>query len=97
MNRMSTSYAVLGRERIASIREIQRNPSRALRGITRVVRGSKTIGMFFSNEEIDDLLEDIEALSSPRYLARMRKARRDIRAGKTIPLEVIARRYGVRT
>ena len=93
---MSTHYAILGRERVASIREIQRNPSRALYGITRVVRGSKTVGFFFDNRELDDLLEDIEALSSPRFLARMRKARREYRAGKAIPATVIARRYGLR-
>ena len=88
-------HAILGRERVASIREIQRNPSRALCGITRVIRGSKTVGFFFDNEELDDLLEDIEALSSPRYLTRVRKARRELRSGKGTPLEVIARRYGV--
>lgn len=88
-------HAILGRERIASIREIQRNPSRALCGITRVVRGSKTVGFFFDNDEIEDLLEDIEALSSSRYLTRVRKARRELRNGQGTSLEMIARRYGV--
>ncbi|MDO8621794.1 MAG: hypothetical protein Q7R80_01020 [bacterium] len=88
-------HAILGREHVASIREIQRNPSRALHGITRVVRGSKTIGIFLDNDELDDLLEDFEALSSPRYLTRVRKARRELRSGKGTSLDVIARRYGV--
>ena len=93
---MPAHYAILGRERTSSIRDIQRSPSRALRGITRVVRGSRTVGFFFSNEEFSDLLEDLEAISSPHFRARMRKARREHRAGRAIPFEVIARRYGVR-
>jgi PHD/YefM family antitoxin component YafN of YafNO toxin-antitoxin module len=34
--------------------------------------------------EIEDLLEDREALRSKRYLRRVAKARRDIAAGKTV-------------
>ena len=48
----------------------KKNPSKALRGVTRVMRGSKTIGFFFSNDELDEILEDLEALSSPRFQAR---------------------------
>lgn len=80
-------------EHIASIREIQRNPSKALRDITRVVRGSKTIGVFLSNEEFNELLEDLEALGSRTLKARVRAARRGNTAAPALS-DVLAR-YGV--
>jgi len=43
---MSLDLLLLLRERTASIRDIQKNPSKALQGITRVMRGGKTFGFF---------------------------------------------------
>lgn len=83
----------LTKEHVASIREIQRNPSKALRDITRVVRGSKTIGFFLSQEEFDELLEDLEALGSRALKARVRAARRGNTAAPMLS-DVLAR-YGV--
>ena len=60
---MPKVYQLLTREHIASIRDVQKNPSKTLRGVTRVMRGSKTIGFYFSNEELDDLLEDLDAVA----------------------------------
>lgn len=85
----------INKERIASIREIQRNPSKALQDITRVVRGSKTIGFFLSSEEFDELLEDLEALGSQTLKARVRAARRFARTSKTFSLSDALTRYGV--
>lgn len=93
---MTDKLNVLAQESVASIRDIQKNPSKALRGITRVMRGSKTIGFFFSNEELGDLLEDIEAFSSLSFKARVKEARREMKAGKTLPLSTIAKNYGIR-
>lgn len=95
VNRMTDKLNVLAQESVASIRDIQKNPSRALRGITRVMRGSKTIGFFFSNEELGDLLEDIEAFSSSSFKARVKEARREMKAGKAVPLSTIAKNYGI--
>ena len=92
---MEKAYQILAKERIASIRDVQKNPSRALRGITRVMRGSHTVGFFFDNEELDDFLEDIEASASPRFQAHMRRARLEMKAGKFIPLGEVLKRYGV--
>ena len=92
---MTDKLKILGQESIASIRDIQKNPSKALQGITRVVRGSKTIGFFFSNEELGDLLEDIEAFSSSSFKARVKEARREMKVGKTVPLSTIAKKYGL--
>jgi len=52
-------FSMLANERIASIRDVQKNPSFALRGITRVTRGSKTIGFFLSNDEFANLVENL--------------------------------------
>ena len=92
---MNSSLAFLLDEHVASIRDIQKNPSKALRHITRVTRGSKTLGFFISEEEMEDLVETLEALSSKPFRARMKRARQEIKKGKTIPFEKIARQYGL--
>lgn len=92
---MAKPYQIFGQETIASIRDVQRNPSRALQGITRVVRGSKTIGFFFSNDEFDEVLEDLEALASKELQARVRAARKQLKTGVGLSLDVVAARYGV--
>lgn len=92
---MPKSYQLLRKENIASIRDVQKNPSRALRGLTRVIRGSKTIGFFLANEEMDDLLEDMEAMASTKLKARVKQARKEMKAGDTIPLTDLLKKYGV--
>ncbi|MFA5130729.1 MAG: hypothetical protein WC477_07530 [Patescibacteria group bacterium] len=89
------AFSLLANERIASIRDIQRNPSRALSGVTRVMKGSETIGFFLANDDFADLVESHEALSSKAYIRRIAKARRDIKAGKGQSLESLAREYGL--
>ncbi|MEK7623629.1 MAG: hypothetical protein AAB408_03095 [Patescibacteria group bacterium] len=85
------------KERFASIREIQRNPSKTLRQVTRVIRGSKTIGVFFSNEELEELMENFEASRSKRLRARTRRARRSMKSGALSgrPLVEVFRKYGI--
>lgn len=92
---MPPPYSILAKEHVASIREIQKNPSQALKGLTRVMRSGQTIGFFFPNDELENLLEDLEALSSPAFRSRIRQARNDLRRGKTVSLKRIASRYGV--
>lgn len=92
---MSTPFAVLANERLASIRDVQKNPSKALRGITRVMRGSKTLGFFLSEEQFGDLVESLEAATSEPFLKRMRQAKRQMKAGRGIPLKTLAKRYGL--
>lgn len=84
---------VLQKERVASIRDIQKNPSRVLTGITRVVRGSKTIGFFLSNEEFDEFIEDVEASRSKELKRRVKKAHSSVQ--KHHSLEKLAALYGV--
>lgn len=43
----------------------------------RVMKGDKPLGVLVPNEMWEDFLEDLEALSSPRYLAGIAKARKE--------------------
>mgnify|MGYP001559225548 CR=1 FL=1 len=43
----------------------------------RVMKNDTPLGVLVPNEMWEDFVEDIEALSSPRYLARIAKARRE--------------------
>ena len=88
-------FSMLANERIASIRDVQKNPSFALRGITRVTRGSKTIGFFLSNDEFADLVENQEALSSKIFIRQVAQARRQARNRKLISLDTLAAEYGI--
>lgn len=92
---MSKAYQLLQRENVASIRDVQKNPSRSLRGMTRVMRGSKTFGFFFSTEEFDELLEDMEAMSSKDLKARVKIARSGLKKSEVVSLSDLARQYGV--
>lgn len=92
---MSKVYHLLQREHVASIRDVQKNPSKSLRGMTRVMRGSKTFGFFFSSEEFDELLEDLEAASSKSLRARVRAARKGLKKGDVVSLSMLAKEYGV--
>ena len=84
---------VLAGENIASIRDVQKNPSRALKGVTRVMRGRKTIGFFFANAEWEELQEDMEMAGSKQLRTLAAKSR----AGKArgVSLQTLAKRYGV--
>jgi len=90
-----TVCQALSQENVASIRDIQKNPSRALRGITRVTRGSKTLGFFLSNEDFAELVENQEAAASKGFVARVSKARKDLAAGRGQGLKSLAKEYGL--
>ena len=92
---MQQIHAFLVKEQIASIREVQRNPSKVLRGITRVMRGSKTLGFFFAHDELDELLEDVEAASSRTLRARVKKARQGLKKEEVVSLSEPAKGYGL--
>lgn len=91
----SKTYKILTVEKIASVRDIQRNPSKALTGLTRVMRGSKTMGYYFDVMSFDEVLEDLEALSSDELKTRVRSVRRGLKSNKLKPLSSVAAKYGV--
>lgn len=85
----------LQRERCMSIRDLRRNPIRACRGITRIIEGAKTHGYVLSPRALDNLIEDVEALSSPTFLASIREARRDVAAGRVYSATAARRMLGI--
>ena len=94
------SLSHLTKERIVSISEIQKNPSKALQGITRIMRGSKTVGFYISleghtKEEYDDLLEGLEAASSSKIADRLAKAKKALKEKTGIPFAKVAKSYGL--
>ncbi|MEK7540075.1 MAG: hypothetical protein AAB558_02400 [Patescibacteria group bacterium] len=89
-------FEILNQERVVSIRELQMNPSKVLKGITRIMKNGKSIGFFLDKEALEDMLEDFEALNSPKYLASIRRADQEIREGKTLSLGKVMKKYGVK-
>ncbi len=89
------TFSFLADERVASIRDIQKNPSRILRGITRITRGSRTIGFFLANTDFIELIESHEALASASFKKRIAKARRDLTTGKGKTLNALVKAYDV--
>lgn len=50
---------VLLKEKIVSLSELQRNPSRALdSAIVRIVRSGKEMGIYFQKDQFEDMLEE---------------------------------------
>ncbi len=91
----SKAYQILSVERVASVRDIQRNPSKALRGLTRVMRGSATMGYFFDVVSFDEILEDLEAMAGSQLKKRVREARKGLKSNKLHTLASVAAKYGV--
>lgn len=60
-----SSAGVLVKEKIISLSQLQKNPSKALDGqIIRITKNGKEIGVFMSKEEFEDFLEESLALKS---------------------------------
>ena len=57
-----------------------------------VTRHGQPVMMLISPEDYEGLLETIDILSDKASLKRIRKSRKDVRAGKTISLEALRRR-----
>lgn len=52
---MHGTLRVLAKEHVASIRDLQKSPSTHLKTITRIMKGSATLGFFFPLKEIERL------------------------------------------
>ena len=64
---MKNTLEILAGENIVPIRELQKNPSACLQGITRIVKGTKTLGFFFAKEEIDQIFEGYDFTRFPSF------------------------------
>lgn len=82
-----TTASVLAREKIISLSELQKNPSKALDAdIVRIAKNGKEIGIFMSKEEFEDFVE--EQLPVKRdFQERFKESVRESKEGKAIPLD----------
>lgn len=89
---MLQTLKALQNEGVVNIKELQKSPSRYLQGLTRILRGKKTLGYFLSEDTFDNLIEDMEAISSPKYLRSIMRARA---SKKLTSLSQVEKKYGV--
>ena len=89
---MLQTLKLLKNEGVINIKELQKSPSRHLRGVTRILRGKSTLGYFFAEDIFSDLIEDLEAISSPNYLKSIMRARQ---SKKLTSLSQVEKKYGI--
>lgn len=89
---MLQTIAALKNEHVVNIKELQKSPSKHLKHITRILRGKKTLGYFLDPEALEDLIEDLEAASSPNFIKSIMKSRA---SKKVYTLDQVKKRYGI--
>lgn len=89
---MLQTLQTINKERVVSIKELQKSPSRHLKNITRILRGKQTLGYFLDQNAFERLIEDLEALSNPAYILSIHKSRQ---RNKLHSYKDVAKRYGV--
>lgn len=82
----------LQNEGVVNIKELQKSPSHHLQGITRILRGKSTLGYFLAEDIFNDLIEDMEAMSSSGYLKSIIRARQSKRLTSLAQVE---KKYGL--
>ncbi|USN56352.1 MAG: hypothetical protein H6766_04765 [Candidatus Peribacteria bacterium] len=76
MTPLQAATQLLREQSFVSIREIQKSPSRALNGFKIILNKGKMQGIYIPQEDVDDYVEDLEALASPQYLQLIAEARK---------------------
>lgn len=56
-----------------------------------IMKHGNSVGVFLPNDVWDDILEDLEALDSPKYLNNIQTSRREAQRGQTVSLKEIAK------
>lgn len=57
-----------------------------------VTKRGKPVAVMISPDDLDSLLETIEILSDKETVRRIKKAEKEIKEGKTVPLEELRKR-----
>lgn len=76
------SGQIITNEEFTSVKEAQSGLTKLIKSAAkrgafyRLMRNNKPLGVLIPNEVWENLVEDLEALSSPAYLERIRKARK---------------------
>ena len=84
-----TTAAILSKEKIVSLSELQKNPGKALDAdIVRIVKNGKEIGIFLTKQEFEDMIEE-NAQLKPVFKQSLEKALKNSKKGKIVPLKNI--------
>lgn len=84
-----TTATVLTKEKIVSLSELQKNPSRALDAdIVRIVKNGKEVGIFMKKEEFEDFVEE-HLWIKPDFKKELGKAVKKSKKEKLLSLKEI--------
>lgn len=84
-----TTAAILSKEKIVTLSELQKNPSKALDAdIVRIVKNGKEVGIFMAKDEFEDFVEEHLAIK-PAFKKDLAKAAKKSKNEKLIPLDEI--------
>lgn len=92
---MLNKLDLLTKENIVTIRDLQKNPSQALKGISRIIRNGKTVGFFFSQVDLEDLMADTEETVSPQFQKKIIAGKKQTARHQGMELADVKKRYGV--
>ena len=76
------SPKILTREKFTSVQQVQSGVTKLLQSAEaqgsyyRVMRNNEPLGVLLTNDTWEDILEDMEAMSSPNFLKSIEEARR---------------------
>jgi hypothetical protein len=79
---------LLSEEKIISLSELQKNPSKALSGkIVRIVKNGKEMGIFMSKEQFEDFLEDFLPFTE-EFEKELKESEEETKNGNYTPLKL---------
>lgn len=86
---MKTTMQLLAKEKIISVSDLQKNPSKALEGdIVRITKNGKEIGVFLSKNEFQDMVEEAASLK-PSFQKELKTLLKKAKTSPSIPLTEI--------
>ena len=77
-NEMIAVANVLRKENFVSIRDLQKSPTKSLTstdGMKIIINNWKPMWVYIDYDDYEELMEDLQALSNPKYLEKIRKSR----------------------
>jgi PHD/YefM family antitoxin component YafN of YafNO toxin-antitoxin module len=90
-----TPLQLLSAQKIISTRQFQSQFAAMVKRAAKdknyysVVRNGNSVGVFVPQQMWESLIEDMEALSSPRYLADIAEAREQIKRGEILDIDEV--------
>lgn len=76
-NLLSSTLELTKNNSFVSIREVQTSPTRALNWFKVLLNNGKMQWIYIPQEMLDDYMEDIEAMISPKYIKLIDRARKE--------------------